>query len=122
MRGSKRDTGSYFRARYNLKGVTMTESINVHNIYLTTEEYKEGLKAESGQALAWCPEHAFVIATFPPPIVTALTRFSCGCGCHKARVVTYEEAIEIVRGIRHARRGGVRTWSFRNWKLHLVRY
>ena len=79
-------------------------------------------KVKDDEALAWCPEHTFVIGTPAPPNVTALMRFSCGCDDQKVRVVTYEEAIEIVKSIRHAKHGGVKTLSFRNWKLHLVRY
>ena len=77
---------------------------------------------EESPCLGWCPEHAFVVATLPPVNSTSLPHFSCGCPYTKARIVSYEEAVRIVKGIRHAKRGGVRTWSFRNWKLHLVRY
>lgn len=78
---------------------------------------------EPYEALSWCPEHAFVVVTEVQPYTTGLLQCSCGCPLYtKARIVTYEEAIEIIKGIKHAQSGGVAKFRRDGIHISVVRY
>lgn len=79
-------------------------------------------RERNSEMLGWCPEHAFVIATSPPSTATAPWHFSCGCPYTKARVVTYQEAIDIVKGIRHAKRNGTARYERDGIHINVVQY
>lgn len=93
-------------------------------IDLLTELGRElRFQALSGdEALGWCPEHAFIVATGVRLYTTGLPQFSCGCPYTKARVVTYEEAIKIVKGIKHAQSGGMARFKRDGIHVNVVRY
>jgi len=73
---------------------------------------------DAEQFVAWCPRHGFVVGTRPPKNVTALTHYSCGC--FFLPDLTYDEVIEQIKKIRHAR--WWKSIRIGNYRINLVRY